>query len=742
MRIPKQGLQGAALREAVTEFRAIIDAVRAALQAKMKSPENPDPWVCIEAIYPDRAIIEWQGKYWQYGYTLDDAGSVTLADPVPVVEEYRPVASASTMIEAVAAGEGVPNGTIWLVRVIRSGLSKNRIDYPAAVLREAAPLFEGCRVMEKPDAVHVAGGGKDTRNIIGQLRQARYVETAPDQGEIRAELHLLEASGLPGKFLEMYRRNMADLFGFSIDAYGLDRPKGQFREAQAITKVNSLDLIVEPGAGGHIIHLIESAKEPDPMRLRMIEAVKAKHGGTLPAGLNVDDDNALETAYREAIAPAPASADTSALAEQIRMVEARASARATIAASTLPQPAKDKLLTDFDGRASFREADVSAAIEGERAYLARFSEAGHIIGLGDGRAEAGEDRAQKIAAMLDDFFAGKKDGPASFKECYVEITGDTRVTGHLRECNQARLREAAGASFREALDSTTFANVLGDSITRRLIADYNTPNVYAVWQQLGTVVPINDFRTQERTRYGGYGDIPTVAQGGSYDPLTSPDDEKATYAVAKRGGTESVTLEMIRNDDVGVIRNIPLKLSRAAQRTLSKFVLDFLRTNPTIYDTKALFHVDHGNLGTAALSATSYAAARLAMMEQTELGSGDRLGIGPRKLWVPAELEETAHNLFLRNTNLDKTFIQSLNPDILPVWYWTDVNDWCATADPMDIPTVEIGFLDNRQEPELFVQDMPNVGSMFSNDKLTWKLRHIYGGTVLDYRGMYKSVVP
>ena len=30
---------------------------------------------------------------------------------------------------------------------------------------------------------------------------------------------------------------------------------------------------------------------------------------------------------------------------------------------------------------------------------------------------------------------------------------------------------------------------------------------------------------------------------------------------------------------------------------------------------------------------------------------------------------------------------------------------------------------------------------MFSHDKLTWKIRHIYGGNVLDYRGLYGAIV-
>ena len=77
----------------------------------------------------------------------------------------------------------------------------------------------------------------------------------------------------------------------------------------------------------------------------------------------------------------------------------------------------------------------------------------------------------------------------------------------------------------------------------------------------------------------------------------------------------------------------------------------------------------------------------------------------------------------------------------MPVWYWTDVNDWSISADVMDVPGIEIGFLDGNQEPELFVQDNPTVGSMFANDKVTYKIRHIYGGAVTDFRAFDKSVV-
>ncbi len=67
----------------------------------------------------------------------------------------------------------------------------------------------------------------------------------------------------------------------------------------------------------------------------------------------------------------------------------------------------------------------------------------------------------------------------------------------------------------------------------------------------------------------------------------------------------------------------------------------------------------------------------------------------------------------------------------------------CAegAADPRQIPTIEVGFLNGREEPELFVQDTPNVGSLFSNDQVIYKIRHIYSGAVMDFRGFYKAVV-
>lgn len=749
--IPETGVVGRAFVEAATtEYRQVIDLVRAALGKKL-SPNGEGVWVCVEAIYPDRVIMEKEGRYWAYPYALAEDNTVQLGDPQEVIEQYVPVAmrEAAAFIEAVAEADGGGEKKNILTRIVRAGLSKNRIFYPDAVLRESANLFEGARVFVKGDKEHLEGGGKDFTKLVGKITDVRFIAGyAPDNGELRGVFRPIEPDGAVAvKLREAVNNKMADLFGVSIDADGTatrPRDRSQPRVAKTITKVNSVDIIVEPGAGGEFIRLAEAfdpqTQSEDAMRTRMIEAVKAKHGGALPAGLNVEDDNALETAYREAIAPAPQPQAGGDIDERLRMIEARQSARLAIASSTLPQPAKDRLLGDFDARVSFREADVAAAIEGERAYLARFVEAGRVVGLGDGRVEPGEDRADKLKTMWDDFFDPSKSS-VSLRECYIETTGDRGVTGLVRNCDPIRLREAAGANFREAVSAATFNDILGDSITRALVRDYAGLEAYGDYGDLVDIVPIRDFRTNERTRLGGYGNLPAVAENGAYGALASPTDEKATYAVSKRGGTETVSLETIANDDVGVIRRIPMALAMAAKRTLYEFVLDFLATNPTIYDATALFTVGHGNLGTAALSATSFAARRLAMKQRTEKDSGKKLGIILRHLYVPAELEEAAFDLFVKGTNNDETFVQSRKPRVHVVDYWTDADNWYATADKATAPLIELGFFNGVQEPELFTQDLPTQGSLFSNDQIKYKIRHIYGGNVLDFRGFDGSVV-
>ncbi|MCX7067330.1 MAG: hypothetical protein NTW85_06530 [Methylococcales bacterium] len=651
----------------------------------------------------------------------------------------------SNFIEAVADTDG-KIGLKYTIRVIRAGKSGNNNFYPDRVLRESVSLFDKARVFSKSDADHIQGKGKSFSQLIGQLTEPRFIEgQGVDSGEIQATLTLFASAGdVVAKLKEAYDNGMTELFGFSIDADGLTQQRGGLREATKFVKVHSVDLIIEPGAGGQLINLIEAVApnqlEPqlqpqggtmDLLQL-MLAFIQVGNDGNMPKGLDTTDPVAVLAAYNETLEDD----------KKGRYWEAQ-EINALLTAAKLPTPVSEKLLKQFKATDSLTLESVREAIDAERSVLTKLTESGHIKGLGDTHVEMGKDRSEKVTAMFDDFFDRSKRAK-SFRECYVEMTGDSGVTGLIQNCDTRRLKEALGSeeSFREAISAATFGNILGNSITRAMVRDYNALENYNDFQDLVDVVPISNFRTQERTRMGGYGNLPAVAENAAYTALTSPSDEKSTYAITKRGGKETISLETIANDDVGAIRKVPQRLAVAAKRTLYEFVLDFMASNAAIYDTVALFHaVSHGNLGTAALDATSFAAARLAVKKQAEANSAKKLGLVLRHLYVPAELEEMAFNLFVRTTNLDESFVQSRKPKVHVVDYWSDTNNWFATADKMEAPLIELGFYNGTEEPELFVQDLPTQGSLFSNDDITYKIRHIYGGAVIDYRGFYAGIV-
>ncbi len=189
--IPPEGLRGQRLVEAAAgELRARFDLVRASV-----AKANGRDWADIVAWYADRVVVfDEGGRLKAYPYTIADDNTVQLGAPEEVVQQHVPV----RVVESVDVGrviEAAADKGEWLIRVIRAGESANGNVYPAAVLREAAPMFEGARVFVKSDDEHIKGSGKDVNKLIGGLTAPRFVEGAsPEAGEIQATLRLIEPS--------------------------------------------------------------------------------------------------------------------------------------------------------------------------------------------------------------------------------------------------------------------------------------------------------------------------------------------------------------------------------------------------------------------------------------------------------------------------------------------------------------------------------------------------------------------
>jgi hypothetical protein len=174
------------LTEAVTtEFGQLIELVRQAVREKLRgTPGMSDYYVDMRGIFADRVVVCLAGRLYSYPYTLSAENAVTLGAQSEVVMAFTAVRESTQEGAPVTTFTEAADGSIE-VTLIRAGTSINGNFYSDAVLREAAPMFEGVRVFAKSDAEHTKGAGKDVRNLLGGIYSVRFVEGAsPDGGAL------------------------------------------------------------------------------------------------------------------------------------------------------------------------------------------------------------------------------------------------------------------------------------------------------------------------------------------------------------------------------------------------------------------------------------------------------------------------------------------------------------------------------------------------------------------------------
>jgi len=680
---------------------------------------------------------------------LDEAAEATEPEALEPAAE----ASAPETAPAVRVTEALPGhllesldegeGKVWRVTMLRPGLSANGRRYRPEVLREAAHLYEGAKSFDGHRT-------REERNASAVARMAGWMDqvTVSDAGALEATFHVAEsAATVRGLLLTAWRNNRPDLIGFSHDVEAVTQPAVEAGRAVSdvarIVKVWSVDVVADPAAGGRLERLVASRQEEGA------ETMDPKELTAFLDGLS-DEDRATALAHLGTKAHTPtAPVETPAAESVISDVERRLILREALEDVRLPDSLKEKVTaaaakaTTEDGiRREVKEAaDLWSAVLAARPSPLP----------GQATVEVGQDATDKLRAGLDGFFEGREvDGVKPFRslrEAYARFTGRNPIMD-TEDFNRRLLAESVGCvlspgeRLTESVTSATWSYALGDSITRKAIKDYLAGVVsFGDWRKLASdIVPVTDFRTQRREGFGYYNTLSTVAQGDPYPALTSVTDYEATYAVTKKGGVDDLTLEAIANDDIGLIRRIPQRLGRSAALTLARAIwVTIFESNGNIYDGNPLFDAStyHFNYHTTAIGTdgAGLTASRNLMVTQTAPGETDGYaGILPKYLCYPPELFATVHGLLNpapgRTT---ETPWGGLMPIEVPLW--TDANDYMVVADPATAPTFEVGFLNGREEPEVIVQDAPAAGSVFTADKVTYKVRHIWGVAVLDWRG-------
>jgi hypothetical protein len=61
---------------------------------------------------------------------------------------------------------------------------------------------------------------------------------------------------------------------------------------------------------------------------------------------------------------------------------------------------------------------------------------------------------------------------------------------------------------------------------------------------------------------------------------------------------------------------------------------------------------------------------------------------------------------------------------------------WLLAADKAQTDMIEIGYVDDQRAPTLLVLDQANLGRVFTNDEITYKIRYEYGLAIVENAGL------
>lgn len=306
-----------------------------------------------------------------------------------------------------------------------------------------------------------------------------------------------------------------------------------------------------------------------------------------------------------------------------------------------------------------------------------------------------------------------------------------------------------GMAQRQFFNPTAaFPAILDNTIRKAIVQRYQAvPTTFQLWTTKGSVT---DFKPTKDHEYlaGGAGEFLPVGEGGELKHDTPKTDLLPQRKISTYGRQFSMTREAFINDDIGFITQVPGMYAASAKRTINKQVYSILYSNPTIFDDKALFHADHGNLVTsgAAPSIENIQGMILKMMSQTD-PFGDSITVQPRFIVVPvgygftlaqilqtAQIEvdgigsHTANALYQYRNQL-----QVIEDGTLNTLAGTGAVPWFIIADPSYARCIQVDYLNGQETPT--IRRMETPGQL----GYVWDIWLDWGVTVVDYRGAVKN---
>jgi len=289
------------------------------------------------------------------------------------------------------------------VVIIKEGWSKNKRYYPANVLTEAVPLFEGAKCyLDHSDIKGIPN--RSVRELTGFYENVNFVGK-----QIEADLQFIDTeAGKVGLDIakETIKHNKS-LAGLSIRGIGTLRKTEEGHEVESLNKIISVDLVSDPAAGGEFLRLYESLMEVDDMKDLTVEKLKEERPDLVQViteevearvyGKKGELDKQLKEIKEQ----------NDKLAKDItewktygQIKETETILERELSKSELPDIAKDRIRKLYSGKIAKVE-EITESIKTEKEYIAKIAENKQVnVGNSGKDNEIKEQNKEKYEAKL------------------------------------------------------------------------------------------------------------------------------------------------------------------------------------------------------------------------------------------------------------------------------------------------------------------------------------------------------
>ena len=300
-------------------------------------------------------------------------------------------------------------------------------------------------------------------------------------------------------------------------------------------------------------------------------------------------------------------------------------------------------------------------------------------------------------------------GGIGLQELLLEAAWANGYTARNFRNSREVLRYAFGRDIQAAFSTVDIGGILSNVSNKFLLDGFFS--VERAWRNICTVRNVSDFKTVTSYRLVGADQYKPVAPGGELKHGTLG-EESYTNKADTYGLLLSIDRRDIINDDLGAITTVPRKLGRGSGLKINDVFWAVFLNNSAFFKTANKNYITGAD---TVLSIDGLTKAEVKFMDQVD-SDGKPIGIMPAIVLVPTALSamgtQLNKSLEIRDTTASTKY-PIANPHqgkfrvevscYLSNSLYTGNSDkaWYLLADPNDLPTIEVAFLNGQESPTI-----------------------------------------